>query len=182
MLVNARTIQWILKCTPRNDSSCCLEGADTCCDDETNRFKYRPGAIVALLDPEGDDRLVQSPTSSENSTATPSSGSDPASSSENKGAIIGLGVALGTVVLASAIALAVLWRKLAAERKGREQADGNMGGQGHHLSSQNTPSQYTATDPNYGQRKPENQPLPGTVGPPLQLQTHRDTTELPEMR
>ncbi|CAJ2503869.1 Uu.00g112630.m01.CDS01 [Anthostomella pinea] len=72
-------VVWMVKCFPRNASTCCLQGADSCCGD--TQFEYEPGEIIALLDGAGNDRLSQTSSSTRDSgsgmvSQTPSSPTD----------------------------------------------------------------------------------------------------------
>lgn len=127
---------WLANCYPKSGQACCLQGADTCCNDTSSiHFEYKPGTVIAVLDSNGDN-LLATGTSSPTATATPggtgassadtSSAASPSSGSQasnTSAAEIALGVVLGFVVLASGIGATTLWVKLRSEKRVRRQME-----------------------------------------------------------
>lgn len=132
---NAET--WLVKCFPYNSSTCCLQGGDTCCGDSSSIFfKYDPGTVVALLDTNGNNTMVQSSTgstatgstsasSTSTTTSSPSSSSSgqAGTTSQSHTAEIALGVVLGVVIIAAIFGITALWMKLRSETGRRQRAE-----------------------------------------------------------
>lgn len=122
----------------------------SCCNNTQNLFTFKPGAIQAIINGDGTNRLGPYVAADEKTVAAPTSisstGSEPSSSNNTsvttmataaaaatagdtggltapvRDAIIAMGVVLGTILLITLASLAFVWRKLSEERRLRREA------------------------------------------------------------
>jgi hypothetical protein len=128
----------------KNGKACCLVG-DSCCNDTSKYFDFKPGYIQAVINGDGTNRLAQyipADGSSAAANSTPSSSAESSMSTAmaaaagetgsstaektcpgtNKPAIA-LGVVLGALIPAALAGLVFFWLQYVRERKARLEAE-----------------------------------------------------------
>ncbi|KAI1269907.1 hypothetical protein F5Y18DRAFT_422867 [Xylariaceae sp. FL1019] len=159
---------WILKCNLEDQTSCCYLGGNGSCCGTQPQFEVPQGSVVAVLDSSGNNRLVQTTTSSESTsgitaaeTVVITQTATAKSSTKTAPAVIGLGVALGIAVLAGLLGTLLLWRKLRSERLGRRDGHPMPAEAPGHLPQYSQSPAYHETKASTGPSGPSVE-LPGT--------------------
>lgn len=121
-------------------TSCCLQGAPTCCTDSSSDFfNYAPGRPIAILDSEGNPMSsTSSNTTITDATVTPLASSRSTASSNNysdNAGEIGLGVVLGVVLVAAAVAITALSMKTRPQIAMRKRTEATLAAARSHEQS-----------------------------------------------
>lgn len=110
-------------CDVANGMACCLVG-DSCCNDTSTWFEWKPGYITAVINGDGTNRL-EAYVSSQSSTS-PAGSSEPQSSSRPNKAAIAVGVVLSILLTLATVGLLFFWLQYSAERKRRLDSDASL--------------------------------------------------------